>query len=476
MRLRLLLPVLSLATCSLLAAACTTEDPDGTSGDGGAGGDGATPGEGGAGGAGEGGAGATPGGAGEIGVGGDCAVEGTGTLVFEVSGLPEGVAPDIDVVGPDELNVVEATSLEGVDAGSYAISAARVFDDDPIVRTVFEGTVTRPSLCLADGGSSTVKVQYKAIPTSNKLWMPTGLDDEGAAFASAKLEASATTAASIAVDGDVGKSVAFDRDGNLWTLGLSASVRRFSAASLATSGTKVPDVSFSLPEVDCAPGLSSLALDPSGNLWLSSSCSDQVVRVAVEDLTGVDTEKTSDVLIAGVPAADGLAFDSAGNLWVGGGTTLVRYDASRLDEPTGDAPDLELQVKDGDGNLTAAYLAFDKAGNLWCVGLTGPLFQLAAADLEGTGTKEVDANVSIALDVNALAHHPAFDDGNGLWLSWTDGTLARLSPEQLGTSVGPGAPVAPSVLVKSSSLAAALPLAFFPAPQGLPLYHSIPEE
>lgn len=473
MRLRFLLPMLGLVTCSLLAAACTTEDPD-RAGEGGAGGEGPSPGTPGEGGGG--GAGATPGAAGVNGEGGDCASDGAGTLVIKVTGLPEGVSPDIDITGPDELNITEPGSVEGVDAGSYTITADRVFDEDPLVRTVFDATVTTPSLCLADGATGTIKVDYRAIPTSNKLWMPTGLDDAGAAFASAKLESSATTAASITVSGDVGKSVAFDRDGNLWTLGLSADVRRFSAASLATSGAKAPDVSFSLPEIDCAPGLSSLALDAGGNLWVSSACADQVVRVPAEDLTGTDEEKVSDVLLAGVSAADGLAFDRAGNLWVGGGTSLVRYDQSRLDAPTGDAPDLEIQVKDGEGDLIAAYLAFDKAGNLWCVGLTGPLFQLAAADLEGTGTKSVEANVSIALDVEALAHQPAFDDGNGLWLSWTDGKLARLAPEQLGTNVGPGSAVAPSVRVTSASIGAALPLAFFPAPEGLPLYHSIPEE
>jgi ligand-binding sensor domain-containing protein len=222
--------------------------------------------------------------------------------------------------------------------------------------------------------------------------------------------------------------------------------------------------------------LSSIALDASGNLWLSSSCADQVVRVPAEELTGTAVEKESDVLIAGATAADGLAFDTQGNLWVGGGTTLLRYDASRLDEPTGDAADLTIQVKDGEGDLMAQYLAFDKAGNLWSVPLAGPLFQLAAADLEGEGTKEVDANVSIALDVNALAHQPAFDDDNGLWLSWTDGNVARLSATQLGTSVGAGSPVKPSVIVKSTRVGASLPVAFFPAPQGLPLYHSIPEE
>lgn len=469
MRLRFLFPLAGLVACSLMAVACT-DDGSTDDGAGGAGGEAPTPGAGSH-------SGGETGAAGNVGAGGDCASDGSGTVVLEVSGLPEGVAPDVELVGPDARHPSQAGTLEDVGAGEYTVKANRVFDEDPTVRTVFDATVTTPSVCVGDGGSTTVKVTYAEIPTSNKLWMPTGLDDEGAAFGSDKLLESATTAASITIDAEVGKSIAFDRNGNLWTLGNNAQVRRYSAASLASSGTKTPDVSFTLPEIDCVPGLSSLALDASGNLWLSSSCADQVVRVPAAELTGTnDEEKMSDVLIAGALAADGLAFDRAGNLWVGGGTTLLRYDASRLGEPTGDAADLTLQVKDQGGELIGAYLAFDKAGNLWSVPLAGPLFEIAAADLEGTGTKEVAANVSIGLDVNALAHQPAFDDGNGLWLSWTDGHIARLSPEQLGTSTEPGAPVSPEVLVKSASVGASLPLAFFPAPQGLPLYHSIPAE
>jgi hypothetical protein len=467
--------MLGLVSCSFLAVACTTEDPGETPGDGGAGGSGAKPSEGGAG---EGGAGATPGGAGDVGVGGDCATEGTGTLIIEVSGLPDGVAPDIDVTGPTELNFTGADEVPGVDAGEYTVTADRVFDEDPIVRTVFEATVTTPSLCLADGGSSTVKVTYAAIPTSNKLWMPTGMDDEGAAFTSEDLAASGTKAASVSIDGGIGKSVAFDRDGNLWTLGPTLDfphVLRFPAASLGTSGKKEPDVSFNIdPEVvECLPAMRTLAFDASGNLWLSA-CADQILRVPAAELTGVDGTKTPDVLIALTVSNEGLAFDTAGNLWVGGGPALLRYDASRLDESYGGEPDLELTVADKVSGLKADFVTFDKAGNAWGTDFAANgVFQIPAADLEGTGKKAVTANVSIVIDVLALLHQPAFDESNGLWLGLDDGSIGRLSAEQLGAdSTG----ITPSVVIKSSSVGAQLPIALFPAPQGLPLYHSIPEE
>ncbi|RYZ10304.1 MAG: hypothetical protein EOO73_01645 [Myxococcales bacterium] len=475
MRLRFLVPMLGVVTGSFLAAACTTDDPNDSTGEGGAGGEATTP-EGGSG-----GSGAVPGSsgaAGDVGVGGECGSVGAGTLVIQVTGLPEGVAPDIDITGPDELNVTEATELEGVDAGSYTITADRVFDEDPLVRTVFEATVTTPELCLADGGRSTIKVTYKAIPTSNKLWMPTAMADEGAAFTSEALAASGTKAASVSIDGGIGKSIAFDRDGNLWTLGPTLDfphVLRFPAASLGASGKKEPDVSFNIdPEVvECLPAMRTLALDASGNLWLSA-CGDQVLRVPAEDLTGVDGTKTPDILVLATPGSEGIAFDKAGNLWVGGGAALLRWDASRFEDWTGAPPDLELTVEDSVSGLKADFVTFDKAGNLWGTDFAANgVFQIAASDLEGTGAKDVTANVSIIIDVLALLHQPAFDEGNGLWLGLDDGSIGRLSPAQLGAdSTG----IAPSVVIKSSSIGAQLPIAFFPAPQGLPLYHSIPEE
>src|ERR1041384_4665187 len=104
MRLRFLVPMLGVVMGSFLAAACTTDDGKDPDGGGGAGGEATTP-EGGAGGTGA--TSGSAGAAGDVGVGGDCATDGTGTLVIQVTGLPDGVAPDIDITGPNELNVTE---------------------------------------------------------------------------------------------------------------------------------------------------------------------------------------------------------------------------------------------------------------------------------------------------------------------------------------------------------------------------------
>jgi streptogramin lyase len=465
MRLRFLVPVLGFS--SLLGVACSGDDPSVTAGEGGEAGEPTSP-----------IAGGGVGGSG--GEGGGCTLDATGQLVIEVSGLPGDVDPEVIIEGPDDLLVSRANdSIDGVTSGAYTASASRVFDADPIVRTVFDATVTMPDFTLCDGASHTIRVAYEAIPSSNKLWMPTGLDDEGAGFASELLGASGTTEASVSIDGGIGKSIAFDRDGNLWTLGPTLDfphVLRFPASRLGTSGAREPDVSFNVPEVECLPAVRSLAFDAEGNLWLSA-CGDVVLRIPKAELSGVDGEKEADVLIAGLTENDGLAFDRAGNLWVAGGPSIARFDAARLGDVTADPADLFLTVSDDIAGLKASNLTFDKAGNLWGTDFgANHVFQIAGSDLEGTGEQEVVANVSIEIGVTALLNQPAFDDGNGLWLGLNAGFIGRFSPEQLGSSTAGGTARTPALIIETSSVDSLLPVAFYPAPAGLPLYHSIPVE
>jgi hypothetical protein len=157
---------------------------------------------------------------------------------------------------------------------------------------------------------------------------------------------------------------------------------------------------------------------------------------------------------------------------------LRRFDKARLDASDTDPPDLTIAVTSATADnaaLQASELAFDQGGNLW--GVAGStIFQLAATALDQTGQKDVKANVSFGIDVLALPGTPAFDEGNGLWVDLADGEFGRFSPAQLGQSSDPGDPVTPDTLISSSAITSTLPLAFFPAPEGLPLFHAIPKD
>ena len=436
MRLRFLFPLLGFSSLAILAAACGT---DGSTGDGsgGEGGSTASAGESSGGNAGSGDTstvGGDTGAAGaDTGAGGACSDSGTGTLVFEVSGLPDGVLPDVSTTGADELAVSEAGPIEAVPAGTYNVTAARVFDEDPRVRTVYDATIAQPSFCLGDGESHTIKVTYKAIPTSNKLWMPTDMDNELAGFASASLAATATKTATISTDAPGSKFIAFDQDGNLWALGptvADAQVARFKAADFAASGKHTPDVAINVPSIECTPAVGHLAFDADGNLWLSGCAG--VTRLAASDLAS-SGDKTPDVTIEGVTENEGIAFDKMGNLWVAGGAKLLRFDAARLGDNIADAADLSLTVTAALGNLglKADELAFDKAGNLWAVDEgSNHIFQIAEAALSQMGDKPVKANVSFQVDSQALPFGPAFDDSNYLWVTMKSGTLGAFSPAQ----------------------------------------------
>ncbi len=475
LRLRYLVPVLGVS--SLIAAACSgggSGDVGGDAGDGGeaVGGEGPGPGPGGAGGE-------------EMGAGGGCSEDGSGTVVVEITGLPEDVEADVLVAGPDELGFTVGDTIMDVAAGTYTVTAARVFDADPIVRTVFDPSVDATDFCLADGATQTIEVSYAAIPSSNKLWMPTDLDDELAAYSSFAIADTGITGATVSIDGPGSKSIAFDRDGNLWALGPTVAdphVVRFPAASLGESATLEPDISINLPEVTCSVALAHLAFDAEGNLWLTSPCLDEVLRVPAADLATSDDTAAADALFTGVTDPDGLGFDGDGNLWVGGGPTLLRFDAARLGTVDEDPADLALSVtsaEDANLGLQAAVFAFDADGNLWGIDLgVNMVFQVPAASLADTGAQSVQAAVSFAVGITALPDLPAFDDGGGLWLNLASdvagGTFGRFSPMQLTMSTGTGGAVVPATLITSASIGTGLPLAFFPAPAGLPLFHSLP--
>ncbi|GEM83246.1 hypothetical protein [Meiothermus hypogaeus] len=415
-----------------------------------------------------------------------CDPTGTGNLVVNVAGLPGGVDAAVTVSGPGGTQALTGSqTFTGTAAGLYTITAAKVAQSDPLIRTAFSATVSSSPACVRNGQNETVTVTYSPIPTSNKLWMDNGNPPSGAspvlAFAASLLGSTATQSPSVSAGTINIRDLTFDKDGNLWGIGgttADPNLARYPADVLGTSGSKTLDRGINITGIGCLPGPARLAFDANGNLWVSVPCANKVVRISAAQL-GASGSVTPGVEITGLSGPEGLAFDSAGNLWIAnaGADRVVKFNASRLNASTSGA-DLTIQSQTPSpviNTLDTNLLAFDASGNLWVMAFGGNvLYRLTSSDQGGSGTKTLTPAIQVSVPASAVLEGMAFDEGGGLWITYSAGKFARLSSTQLGTSSTSGSPTTPERIITSSSIGSAGGLALYPAPAGLPLYHKLP--
>lgn len=414
---------------------------------------------------------------------GACATSGIGTLTVNVTGLPAGVSANVKLLGPSGTQEVTATqTFPSVAAGPYTFTAERVTVADPIVRTVYRAALSSAGTCVGST-PQVLTVSYQAIETSNKLWVTVAnapADDNLAGFAAAVLGAAGAPAANVAAKIPGKGDLVFDKDGNVWAVGATTAdphLLRVPTGVLSNGGSKTPDRAITLAGLGCLPPLAGLAFDEEGSLWLASPCSKQVLRLGAAQLTS-SGEVTPAQTITLSHGPQGVAFDKEGNLWVAipDDGKLLRFDAASLVGASSAALTVTVTTQTTGGSpLHAGWILFDAAGDLWTADFGGNvIFRLPAADLASSGNKELVPPVQVTLPVSALLEGMALDEGGGLWVTYNAGSLARLSPTQLGTSSGAGDPTVPERIVSSSAFGSADHLAFYPAPAALPLYHALP--
>jgi hypothetical protein len=446
---------LGLVTFSLLAAAaaaCGSDDP-GTAGPGPG-----TP---------EGGADTTPSDAPSD----PCPATGKGTITIQVSGLPAGVKAKVTIDGPGGKQDLDAPVTVPVTTGTYGVSGAIVTQADPIVRSVFTAAPVLDRKCVKNGETINLDVAYTLVPTSNKLWTTAGNGDAAlVGFSSAKVAATATQTSDVAVQLDLVGATAFDRQGGLWAI-FSGKLGHYSAATLATSGMKTPDITVEVPN-EGIPALAGIAFDGTGNLWIAAPTAGKVHRVAAAELLAGGTPANL-VTISGLTAPGPLAFDATGNLWVGdrGKDAVVEFKAGRLGASTAAAPDVVLTAQTPlpvQGPLTApSGIAFDAAGNMW-VDFNDTMTRFTTADRATTAL--LTPAVQIPLDVAALSENIAFDESGGLWFAYSATKFARLAPAQLTAS----AVATPATIITAATLGYASQIAFYPAAAALPIFGKVP--
>jgi sugar lactone lactonase YvrE len=406
-----------------------------------------------------------------------CTATGMGTLAIAVEGLPAEVAPMVMVTGP--AGAVPFAPSTPVNAGSYAVAATRVTAPDPLVRRAFAPVVMTSPACVMNGMTATVRVVYTEIATSNKVWLGNAnAPAQLLGYASSAVRATGMPPASVAAMVKGSANIAFDKDGNLWAGGNTVAdppILRIPAAMLGAGGSKTADVMINSPEFGGgSPRSTSLAFDREGNLWSTVGWKHEVVRFAAAQLTASGSPMPG-VAITGLKGPRGLAFDKSGNLWLANAdeNQVLRFDAARLTASTAAAADLVIVAMSPPpviGPRTApSSLAFDLTGNLW-VSYSGGMVMLPAAELTGTGMKTLTPAIQIGVSVTALPEGVAFDEGGGLWFAGSRGNFVRLAPDQLTS----GGDKTPSTVITSPDVMSAGDFAIFPAPAGLPLYHTWP--
>jgi sugar lactone lactonase YvrE len=406
-----------------------------------------------------------------------CPTTGTGTLAITVEGLPAEAAPMVTVSGPSGAIAFAPSMMVG--GGTYMVAALRTTAPDPLVRRAFVPVVMGSPACVHDGMTTTVRVVYSEIATSNKLWLGnSNAPAQLLGYASSAVRMTGMPGANVAAMVKGSANLAFDKDGNLWAGGNTTAdppILRIPAAMLGTGGTKTADIMLDSPEFAGGfPRSTSLAFDKDGNLWSTVGVKNEVVRFTAAQLTASGSPMPG-VILGGLKGPRGLAFDKSGNLWLGnaGEAQVVRFDAARLAASGTTAPDLVIVSMTPPPVIgprsNPQSLAFDKDGNLW-VSYEGAMVMLPVADLAGTGTKTLTPAIQIGNSVTALPEQIALDEGGGLWFAASQGKFARLAPDQLTS----GGEKTPSTIITSADVGSAADFALFPAPAGLPLYHSWP--
>lgn len=419
----------------------------------------------------------------------DCPTGGaTGTLALTVDGLG-ATAGRVEITGPAGRQTLTASGNTTLAAGSYAVSVARVARADPNgrVRTAFSGTADAAAVCVRSGGTAALNVSYTAIASSNKLWSSNANGAAGSqllGLSSGQLGSSGTRAAAAVTGAPVtsNRGTTFDAAGNLWVVdGVAGDSRllRFAAATLGASSSATPDRVITGSALNGGiPGANGLAFDAAGNLWFSNLARGVVGRFDAAQLAASGSPAPA-LEIGGLDGPGALAFDAAGNLWVAaaGAGRVLKFAASSLSNPAATAA-LTLEVRTPPPVVVSrgspSGLAFDASGNLWVAYDQDTVVRLTPADQAGSGAVALTPAVQIAVGVTALIESLAFDDSGALWFAHTAGTVARLGPTQLTTSAGSGSPRAPEAVVTVTGLGFAAQLAFYPAPAGLPLHHTLP--
>jgi sugar lactone lactonase YvrE len=408
----------------------------------------------------------------------------TGSLTVTID-APGGVTPAVAVSGPGGYSKVLAatTTLTGLAAGIYTLTAAPVTTTDPVVGTTYITNVTGSQVTVNAGGLASATATYLQVGGTGGLWIANYNSNQTvvqfnagqfagcAILACTNISAPANVAVNTRLVNNFG--VAFDVCGDLWVSTYRQNVvLAYTTDHLSSSGAPLGGTGIT------GFGAAGLAFDGYGDLWVANNDSSTLSEYDLSDSYDYPCNDFGFVYVISsalnsLLGPTGIAFDSHGNLWVANGTgnTLVEYSEAQIYPSTGGAltPAITLTAN-GNSIHGPMMIAFDAGGNLWVANGNqvnySSVVEFSAAQLAASGSPT--PKVTLTPNAGSLNQPTglAFDASGDLWVSNIGGnTVVEFTPSQIASSGSP----TPSVTVSGASLSGPAGLAFDPPASNLPL-------
>ena len=238
-------------------------------------------------------------------------------------------------------------------------------------------------------------------------------------------------------------TMAFDPSGDLWVANENTSdLFELTKAELGRRNP-LPAVTI-FAESGALANPFGMAFDQSGDLWVVSNAWSRVYEYTKAQLanSGTPTPVTT-ISIPGTPLSD--ALDSAGDLWVSTDTSIVEFSKAEL-ATANPAPTVTISSSGG------AQLVFDSTGNLWIVTGGGPdcfgtpctneVLEFTPAKLSVSGSPSPAVTISpTSVGTHESLDGPyslAFTSSGDLWVENFDGdTTVEFDKGQLAASGSP---------------------------------------
>lgn len=310
-------------------------------------------------------------------------------LTVTISGLPQGVLPDVDFASPSEKKAItEGFVIENPAAGDYTLTPRPVRNGDPVVDTIYEAKSAK--LSLKANGSGTLSVTYSPRGGTGFLWVATErLNDED----------------------DLSKG----------------QLRGFRASSLAKESVGAPDRTMSIE-----PRGFHLAIDGLGNLVSPNPWSSIVYRWTPAGLGSAGSG--SNATIEGLAYEGAVAFDPRGNLWVVSPTMLQMIAAADLMKAN---PKVSRTIKlpEGDDIPGLGSPLFAADGKLYCAGRNTTIF--TPNELASSGMKR---GRLVAFEDTGSTGQASWGPDGRIWFADENSTIWAASVDQLKLGGGGGQP------------------------------------